>query len=546
MKCFFIYTILIFVCIYQAQAQFQMVENAKEKGIDFIQFNGSESKEYIVEAKGAGVAVADVNHDGWEDIYFVNGSTISGTMPEPAPQNQLFLNQGDGTFRNATAESGLGDEGFGFGACFADVDNDGDLDCYITNYGPNQLYLNDGGGVFSQTPNANGAQNNGWSTGTAFADINHDGFVDLYVGQYAEFSTQLAEQKGKLAPFHGIMAFIGPSAYEPAPDNLFINNGDGTFSDATKERGLIPFEHGRAFTGIWADLDYDNDLDLYVANDSTANHLYENNGKGFFTEIALIAGTALSEDGTEQGGMGVAIRDMDNDHDADILVTNYQNERNILYTNQLGMIFTDATLTSGIGIGSSPLVGFGLITEDLDNDGMADLAVFNGHVYPQADEVPSLLGYAQTNQFMHNQQDGTLKDVTANISTIMKHKGISRGAAAADFDQDGDVDIVVNNLDGEPFFFENVSDPRNWLQVDIRNPYNMPDYGAKVTVTAGKLIQTQQVSSSTSFLSQNSPVLHFGLGDFDQPVEISVIQGDGKTQSLESIPVNQRMIIHAN
>lgn len=527
----------------QAEAQFQFIENAKQRGIDFVQFNGSKSKEYIVEAKGAGVAVADVNNDGWEDIYFVNGSAINGNIPNPHPQNQLYLNNGDGTFRNATSESGLGDEGFGFGAWFADVDNDGDLDCYITNYGPNQLYLNDGNCCFTKTPNANGAQNNGWSTGAAFADINRDDYLDLFVGQYAEFSKELAEQKGKLAPFHGIMAFIGPAAYEPATDNLFLNQGDGTFKDATQELGLIPFANGRAFTALWSDLDNDQDLDLYVANDSTANHLYENDGSGHFTEIALIAGTALSEDGTEQGGMGAAARDMDNDLDADIFVTNYQNERNIVYINQSDMQFLDGTLTSGFGIGSTPYVGFGLVTEDFDNDGWVDAAVFNGHVYPQADDVPSLLGYAQANQFLLNQKEGAFQDVSNQLQEIKNRKGISRGAAAGDFDHDGDVDIVVNNLDGEPFFLENTSPVKNWLQVDIRNQHNMPDYGAKVMVQFGAHKQMQELASSASFLSQNSPVLHFGLGEWNQDCEITVMRTNGQAEEHLSVSPNQRMIL---
>lgn len=529
--------------IHSGFCQIQFVENAKQRGIDFMQFNGSKTKEYIVEAKGAGVAVADVNQDGWDDLYFVNGSVIDGTPPDLPPQNQLYLNNQDGTFRNATAESGLGDEGFGCGAWFVDVDNDGDLDCYITNYGPNQLYLNDGSCRFSKTPNANGAQNNGWSTGSAFADINNDGFLDVFVGQYAEFSKELAEKKGKLAPFHHIMAFIGPSAYEPAADNLFLNQGDGSFRDVTTERGMLPFAKGRAFTALWTDLDNDQDLDLYVANDTTANHLYENNGSGNFNEMALIAGTALSEDGTEQGGMGASSRDMDHDMDADLFVTNYQNERNILYANQSNMQFLDATLTSGFGMGSAASVGFGLITEDFDNDGWVDAAIFNGHVYPQADAVPSLAGYAQANQFLLNQQNGVFTDVTAQLHDIAQLKGVSRGAAAGDFDRDGDMDIAVNNLDGEPFYFENVSPARQWLQVDIRNQHNMPDYGTKVIVTAGTHRQMQELLSSASFLSQNSAVLHFGLGDWKGDCEIKVIRPNEKTETHSSIKPNQRMIL---
>ncbi|MEW6238246.1 MAG: CRTAC1 family protein [Candidatus Omnitrophota bacterium] len=524
-------------------AQFQFVETARERGLIFQQVDGSKEKQYIIEAKGAGVAAADVNGDGWDDIYLINGASLYHPPGENAPRNQLFLNQGDGTFKDATDASGLGDTGFGAGGYFADVDNDGDLDCYLTNYGPNQLYLNEGQGHFSRAPNAGGAQNEGWSTGAAFADVNGDGYLDLYVGQYAEFSVEIANRKGKLAPFHGKMAFIGPSSYEPAPDNLFLNRGDGTFIDVTKERGINAIECGRAFTVTFSDLDNDGDLDIYVANDTTYNHLYENDGKGFFTDISLLAGVGLSESGEEQGGMGVAIKDIDGDLDLDIAVANYQNEYNILYRNDGKMLFSDASFVTGIAEGTTPKVSFGMLLEDFDNDSWPDMHVACGHVYPIADELEFLAGYAQGALFFHNQGKGSFIGVSNKAGPASSLKGVSRGSAAGDFDHDGDLDIVVNNLDGTPFLLENRSPRRHWLQIAVQDERGMPAYGARVLLEAKTRKQIAELYSSASFLSQNSAALHFGLGQDEKVDKILIRWPNGKTLEQRDIAADQRIVI---
>lgn len=526
-----------------ATAQFEFVENAKERGIDFVQVNGAPEKDYIVEAKGAGVAVADVNGDGWDDIYLVNGAFLKGKVADPPPRNQLFLNKGDGTFRDATGESGLGDTGFGVGAYFADVDNDGDLDCYLANYGPNQLYINDGKGKFTRAENAGGAQNAGWSTGAAFADITGDGFLDLYVAQYAEFSTEIADKKGTYALLQGEPMFIGPSSYKPADDNLFINNGDGTFRDETQKRGINTFEPGRGFTVHFSDLDNDNDLDIYTANDTTSNNLYQNDGKGFFEDVALVAGAGLSDAGKEQGSMGVAIRDIDGDLDLDIVVANYHKEYNILYRNEGAMQFTDATFAHGVGQGTMPMVSFGMLLEDFNNDTWADMYVSNGHVYPKADTIPSLDGYAQKPVMLLNKGKGLFENVTGKIGPAGELQAVSRGSAVADFDCDGDLDIVVNNLDGSPFFLENRSPIGNWLQIAIQDERGMPAYGARLIVETPERKQLAELYSSDSFLSQSSAALHFGLGKAETISRIWIRWPDGKEKELKDVKGNQRMAV---
>jgi hypothetical protein len=519
------------------------IEKANKVGLTFQQINGSKVKEYIVEAKGAGVAVADVNEDGWDDIYFINGAYLTNANQNEIPQNQLFLNKQDGTFYDYTKESGLGDTGFGTAGYFADVDRDGDLDCYLTNFGPNQLYINNGKCEFTKIPNAGGAQNTGWSTGAAFADINDDGFLDLYVGQYANFTKEIADKMGKVAPYFGEMAFIGPAGYQPAKDNLFINNGDGTFRDETEKRGINQLSNGRAFTVHFTDLDNDADLDIYVANDTTGNHLYENTGKGYFSDVSLLAGVSLSENGDKQGGMGVAIQDIDQDMDLDIAVANYQGEYNILYRNEGDLLFTDVTFVTGMGKGSIPKVSFGMLVEDFNNDTWLDMFISAGHVYPIADRLKFLHGYPQENLFYLNTGEGHFQNISTQIGHVASLKGVSRGCATADFDHDGDLDIIINNLDDKPFYFENKSQCGNWLQVLVQDENGMPAFGAQVIATIGKQKLLSELYSGSSFLSQNSAVLHYGLGKNEEVDVLEIRWPDGKTLKKSKNQANKRIII---
>ncbi len=537
----FILYLYSFHSIYASSIRF--VECAKEKGLDFVQQSGSKEKRYIVEAKGAGVSVADVNNDGWDDIYLVNGASLTEPLTESTPQNQLFLNQGDGTFRNATQESGLGDQSLSISSAFADIDNDGDLDCYIANYGPNTLYLNDGNGHFSRVENAGGAQNKGMSTGVAFADMNGDDFIDLFVGQYAGFSKELADKQGTMMEYFGLKAFLGPRYFPPSQDHFFINYGDGTFRDETEKRGINAFHSGRAFTSMFTDLENDGDLDIYVSNDTTANHLYENDGQGHFEEIALLTGTGLSEHGQAQGGMGLAIEDYNNDLQLDIAVVNYEAQYNILYRNEGALTFSDVSFTSGFYEGSVPFVSFGMIMEDFDNDGWRDVHVATGHVYPQVDQIKEKKGYAQSDLFYHNQQNGNFRLLDTQIVLKGDYKGVSRGSAFSDFDQDGDLDIVVNNLDSRLYYFENQSEVDNYIQLALQNERGMPAYGSRVTLQSETLTQTSELRSSSSFLSQSSAVLHFGLGEDKKVDELQIRWPDGSKQVIKNIKANQRLAV---
>ncbi len=522
-------------------APVSFVERAEEVGLDFQQVNGSPVKEYIVEAKGAGVSVVDINGDGWDDVYLINGSDVHGKKEPNPPQNALFVNNGDGTFRNATEEYGLGDEGFGTGAVFADYDGDGDLDAYLTNYGLNKLYQNNGG-KFTVVPDAGGAQVDGWSTGAAFADFDIDGDLDLYVSNYAYFSPEIAEKKGKMSDFYGKMAFIGPASFEPAPDHLFLNNGDGTFTDVTKERGIEPLTNGRGFTVITSDFDNDSDLDIYITNDSTGNHFYMNDGKGFFEEVSLEYCVSLSDSGKAQGSMGVAATDYDGDLDIDLLVANYDWEQNVLYRNE-GDIFIEVSLETNIGWPSQRRVTFGALLEDFDNDGWPDIHFSTGHVYPVAEELKGFEGYAQLPLVHLNKRDGSFEDITDRAGPGMKVRGVSRGSALGDFDRDGDLDIVVNNLDGRPFYLENQSTVGNWLQLALVDENNMPAYGSRAIIDFDGRRAIHELRCAASFLSQNTADLHFGLGDAATVDRIEVRWPDGSTQTIENVKANQRLLV---
>lgn len=517
------------------------VERGAEVGLNFVQVNGSQVKEYIVEAKGAGVSVADVNGDGWDDIYFINGSDVHGRPGPNPPRNTLFLNNGDGTFRDATDVYGLADAGFGTGAVFADYDGDGDLDAYLTNFGLNRLYRNESGKYISAL-DTGGAQVDGWSTGAAFGDIDGDGDLDLYVSSYAYFSTEIAERKGKMADFFGKLAFIGPASFEPAPDHLFLNNGDGTFQDATEECGILPLSNGRGFTVTMTDLDNDGDLDIYLSNDSTGNHLYLNDGRGQFEEVSLEYCVGLSDSGKAQGSMGVAANDYDGDLDIDLLVVDYDWEQNVLYRND-GDIFTEVSLEANVGWPSQRRVSFGALMEDFDNDGWPDIHVSTGHVYPVADELPGFEGYAQLPLFHLNNGDGTFTDITADAGPGMAIRGVSRGSAVGDFDHDGDLDIVINNLDGRPYYLENQSTVGNRFQLLLLDRNGMPAYGARAIVSFGGRKALRELRCAASFLSQSSAVLHYGLGESTTLDEVRIRWLDGSTQVLTNLPANKLVTV---
>ena len=504
----------------------------KESRIAFSHIS-SPDKKYILESMSGGVAVFDFDKDGLLDVYLVNSPTVASIGERRNARSELWRNRGDGTFVDATDKAGVGDPGWGMGVVAADFDNDGWEDLYVTCYGPNRLYRNSGDGTFSDVTEKSGVGDPRWSTGAAFADYDGDGWLDLFVANYVDVRLDALPEfgKGKFCEFHGIPVQCGPRGLRGSGDTLYRNKGDGTFEDVSMKAGVAD-EDGRFGMGVvWSDFNGDGRPDLYVANDTAPNYLYKNNGNGTFVDVALQAGTALSEDGKAQGSMGVAIGDYDHSGGWSIFVTNFSNEYNALYKHEKAFQFTDASFRSLTAKANNPLVGWGTHFLDYDNDGWQDLLVVNGHVYPQVERTGLAARYAQRKLLYRNQQNGTFAEVTPTAGPALNEPSVSRGSAAGDLDNDGDVDVVINNLDGAPTVLRNDGGNRgNFLVIDLEGRTgNRSAVGAIVVVRAGDLVQRAERRSGDSYLSHSDARLHFGLGTRTKidSIEVRWPNGDG-------------------
>ena len=516
----------------------------REAGLGgFRHVSGSPEKDYIIETTGSGVALWDFDGDGLLDVYLVNGSRL-GVPAGAAPKAGLFRNNGDGTFRDVTAEAGVPNERWGQGVCVGDVDNDGRPDLYVTNFGANRLYRNLGGGKFADVAVAAGVAVESWSTGCAFADYDGDGRLDLYVAGYVSFdpdkpppSPSRRQAPAGNAPegsgrgmgatysagapyctYRTVPVMCGPSGLRGAPDHLFRNNGDGTFSDTTREAGVTDAKGLYGFGVAWVDLDDDGRPDLLVANDSGPNHVYRNLGNGRFEDISYPSGAALDGSGREQAHMGVAIGDYDNDGRADIHITNFADDFNVLYHNHDGTTLTDVSFKSGIAQVSIPFLGWGTDFFDYDNDGWLDLLVVNGHVYPAADTMAWNTSYAQRALLFRNLEGRRFEEIGAAAGEGLTIPRVSRGSAVGDLDNDGGVDVVINNIDGPPTLARNIGGAHagHWLAVrllgDPRQNCPRDAIGSVVFVTAGGIRRRGEVASGRGQISQSDQRVHFGLG----------------------------------
>jgi hypothetical protein len=508
----------------------------KASGVTF-KHTYSPDKKYILESMSGGVALFDYNNDGWQDIYFVNSPTVA----EPAgARSELWRNNGDGTFSDVTDKAGVGFPGWGMGVCAGDYDNDGWEDLYVTCFGANRLYHNNGDGTFTDVAAKAGVTDPRWSTGAAFGDYNNDGWLDLFVANYVDLRLDALPEfgKGKHCQFQGLPVQCGPQGLKGAGDSLFRNNGDGTFTDVSELAGVADKEGLFGLGVVWCDFNEDGFIDLYVANDTGANYLYQNKGAGTFSEIGLMSGAALSEDGKAQASMGVAIGDYDHRGRWNIFVTNFSDEYNAFYRHEKGFTFTDVSYATQTGKASLPYVGWGCGFFDYDNDGWLDLLAVNGHVYPQLATAKLKIAYAQRKLFYRNQRNGAFAETAAGEA--LNEPSVSRGAAFGDLDNDGDVDIVINNLDGAPTILRNDGGNRNnFLTLElIGGKSNRDAYGARVKVIAGELAQIGEKRSGGSYLSQNDARLHFGLERRTKVDAIEARWPSGATQKFTNLPVN--------
>ncbi len=543
--CFFIVNVLSFHIL---SASVTFTDITQEAGIDFIQTSGNpQDKKSIIEAKGGGVALFDADADGWLDIYFVNGNHFEDKhLDKPQPSNMLYRNNQDGTFTNISEKAGVGDTGWGMGCAAADYDNDGDTDLYVTNYGPNRFYRNNGDGTFTDIINESGCQSNLLSTGAAFGDFDLDGWVDLVVADYLDLDSldRKPGEPAKSAEWRGFPVFPGPRAYQAQGISLFRNKGDGTFENVTKRSGLLNVPNAYSFTCLWADVNHDLYPELYVANDSMPSYFYMNNGDGTFEENGLLAGVAYSEDGTEMASMGADFGDGNHDGEWDLTVTNFSEEPySVLFGLGEGM-FEDVSYTSKVGHSTYASLGWGAHWMDFDNDGDDDLLYCNGHVYPEADHPDVDTTYAQPPQMFVNDGTGEF-DEAFNLGEEFHQPRVGRGSAIGDIDNDGDLDIVMNNLNSKAALLRNDGGSQNnWLQIHLQGTKsNRFAIGSTVYIRDKGWTAMKGVWSGSGFLSQSSMVMHVGLGDKESVEEVEVLWSTGTKSKWMNVKANQRITI---
>ena len=500
------------------KSELHFTEISSQAGINFKHVLSAEKK-YIVESMSGGVALFDYDNDGYLDIYFVNSLTVDLNRSHQTSRSILYHNNLDGTFTDVTDKSGLGDIGFGMGVTAGDYNNDGLIDLYVTCLGPNHLFKNNGNGTFTDVTTKAGVSDPRWSTGAAFVDYDNDGKLDLFVANYVDFDLNHLPEfgQGKTCQFKGVPVQCGPRGLPGAGDSLYHNNGDGTFTDVSKKAGVSDPNGYYGMGVICSDFDDDGLVDIFVANDSTPNFLYHNNGDGTFKEIGFISGTAVNGSGKEQGSMGVTLGDYDHDGMLDLFLTNFDDEYNTLYHNDGRGSFSDVSYSAKVAAVSLPYVGWGTKFFDYDNDGWVDLFVANGHAYPQRDH------YRQRMLVHHNNRDGTFDEVAAQLGSSLMENRVSRGVAFGDLDNDGDVDIVVNDLDGSPQLFRNDGGNAN-SSILIRTvgvKSNRDGIGARVKVVSGGVTLVDEVRSGGSYISQNDLRLHFGL---EQRTKIDLVE----------------------
>jgi len=507
----------------------------------------SPEKKYLVESMSGGVLLLDYDQDGWLDIYFTNAPSVDQALHGHKAKSVLYHNNRDGTFSDVTDQAGVGYPCWAMGGGVADYNNDGWPDILVTCEEGLVLYRNNGDGTFTDVTKQAHLTDPRWTTGAAFADYDGDGFVDLMVSRYVEFDLNNLPQFG-IGPtchFRGIPVQCGPRGMKGMGDSLYHNNGDGTFTDVSKSAGVDDAAGYYGLGVLWTDFNDDGRPDLFVANDSTPNYLYRNDGNGHFADVSFLSGTAVSSDGSEMAGMGVAACDYNHTGRFSIHVTNFEDQNNSLYRNDGDMSFTEVSHAARIGAATVPFLGWGTGCVDLDNDGWPDLFVVNGHVYPQVNTLEVGAKYEQRKLVFLNQHDGTFRDVSNLVGPALSVPQPSRGAAFGDLDNDGKIDIVVENIDGAPMILHNEANtPNHWITLQLMGTRsNRMAIGTKVKAIAGSLVQIDEARSGGSYLSQSGTRIHFGLGDEKKVDRIEIRWPSGKTESLQQLSADRFYLV---
>ena len=529
------------------------VNIAKESGLNakFI-YGGEHKNKYLLETTGCGVAFYDYDNDGWLDIFFVNGTRLEGFPAGQEPINRLFKNNRDGTFTDVTLKAGLAHSGWGQGVCIGDYDNDGYEDLFVAYFGKNVLYHNNGNGTFTDVSEKAGVAGSPkrWSTGCAFVDYDRDGKLDLFVANYIDMdlATAPVPESGPCL-YKGIMVACGPPGMNGGKNILYHNNGDGTFTDVSEKCGILDSNGTYGLGVLTADFDNDGWPDIFVANDSTASALYQNQKNGKFLDIALDAGCALSADGKPQAGMGASAADYDLDGNLDIIKTNFAGDTPSLYHNQGGSTFEDATFPAGLGK-HTQFLGWGCGFFDFDNDGWPDILICNGHVYPEVEQLRTEVGYAQRKLLYRNLRNGKFEDISLNVGPGISDPSASRGTAFGDFDNDGDMDVVVNCVNDFPQLIRCDSKlQHNWIKVrTIGVKSNRSGIGARlrcVVQMPGESKPHQQIDevrSGGGYFAQSDLRVHFGIGKAAKIDLLEIRWPSGAVDTLKDLQPNQ--LIH--
>ena len=520
----------------------QLEDITAKAGIVF-KHSSDPAKKYIVESMSGGVILFDYDRDGWLDIYFTNAPSVAMAMKGETSRGALYHNNRDGTFTDVTDKAGIGTPCFAMGGAVGDYDNDGWPDLYVTCFGGNVLYHNNGDGTFTDVAKKAGVADGRWSAGAAFGDYDGDGFLDLAVANYVDFHLNELPAFGK-APnckYRGIQVQCGPRGLKGAGDSLFHNNGDGTFTDVSKAAGVDDPNGYYGMQAVWADFNNTGRPDLYVTNDSTPKFLYKNDGHGKFSEIGLESGTAVDEDGSEQASMGIAIGDYLHSGRPSLYVTNFSDEYSVLFRNDGNWNFTDVSYKSGVAVPSLPFVKWGAAFVDLDNDGWLDLIAVCGHVYPQVDVLPSGARYREPKILQMNQKDGTFCDASTQAGPALRESRVSRGLAVGDLFNDGQMDVVINDLDGSPMILKSHGIAGNhWVSFELAGTEsNRMAIGARLKLVAGGMTQTDEIHSGSSYLSQNDVRVHFGLGKAAKIDSLEIRWPSGRTETLKDLAADK-------
>jgi enediyne biosynthesis protein E4 len=520
----------------------QFTDITAKTGIHFSHVSSSDSK-YVVESMSGGVILIDYDRDRYPDIYFTNAPTVDMAIKGQTARGALYHNNHDGTFTDTTDRAGLATPCFAMGGAVGDYNNDGWPDLYLTCLGGNKLFRNNGDGTFNDVTKQAGVADGRWSTGAAFGDYDGDGHLDLMVTNYVDFHLNDLPGFGK-APnckYRGIDVQCGPRGLKGAGDALFHNSGNGTFTDVSKTVGVEDPNGYYGMSVIFSDFNNTGRQDIYVANDSTPKFLYKNLGNGKFQEIGLESGTAVSEDGSEQASMGIAIGDYLHTGFPSLYVTNFSDEYSNLYRNDGVWNFSDVSYKSGVALPSLPYVKWGTVFFDADNDGWLDLIVVGGHVYPQVDTLPSGARYKEPKVLQLNQKDGTFCDAGEQAGPAMRIPRVSRGVAAGDLFNDGNVDIVVEDLAGEPMILKNNGIAgKHWVSFELQGTKsNRLAIGARLKIVAGGMTQTEELHSGGSYLSQNDLRVHFGLNSAAKIDSVEIRWPSGKIEMLKNLDADK-------